>query len=52
MSLHRSLITPTSNPLLEQSALAAVRAWEYSPTLLNGRPTPVIMTVTVVFTLR
>jgi periplasmic protein TonB len=41
-----------SNPLLEQAALAAVRAWEYTPTLLNGRPTPVIMTVTVLFTLK
>jgi protein TonB len=41
-----------SNPLLEQAALAAVRAWEYTPTLLNGQPTPVIMTVTVVFKLR
>jgi protein TonB len=41
-----------SNPLLEQAALAAVRAWEYTPTLLNGRPTPVIMTVTVQFSLK
>ena len=41
-----------SNPLLEQAALAAVRAWEYTPTLLNGTPTPVIMTVTVVFRLK
>ena len=41
-----------SNPLLEQAALAAVSAWEYTPTLLNGRPTPVIMTVTVVFALK
>jgi protein TonB len=41
-----------SKPLLEQAALAAVSAWEYSPTLLNGKPTPVIMTVTVVFTLK
>jgi periplasmic protein TonB len=40
-----------SIPLLDQAALEAVRAWEYTPTLLNGRPTPVIMTVTVRFTL-
>ena len=25
--------------------------WEYSPTLLNGVPVPVVMTVTVAFTL-
>lgn len=41
-----------SNPMLDQAALTAVRAWEYTPTLLNGRPTPVIMTVTVQFTLK
>ena len=41
-----------SSPLLDQAALTAVRAWEYTPTLLNGRPTPVIMTVTVVFGLK
>jgi periplasmic protein TonB len=37
--------------LLDGAALAAVRAWEYTPTLLNGVPTPVIMTVTVRFDL-
>lgn len=41
-----------SKPLLDEAALAAVRTWEYTPTLLNGRPTPVIMTVTVRFTLK
>ena len=41
-----------SNPLLEHAALEAVKEWEYTPTLLNGRPTPVIMTVTVQFTLK
>jgi protein TonB len=40
-----------SIPLLDQAALEAVKAWEYTPTLLNGRPTPVIMTVTVHFKL-
>jgi periplasmic protein TonB len=40
-----------SVPLLDQAALDAVRQWEYSPTLLNGVPVPVIMTVTVQFTL-
>ena len=41
-----------SKPFLDDAALAAVRAWEYTPTLLNGKPTPVIMTVTVQFTLK
>ncbi|HUP39569.1 MAG TPA: energy transducer TonB [Vicinamibacterales bacterium] len=41
-----------SNPLLEHAALDAVKEWEYTLTLLNGRATPVIMTVTVRFTLK
>jgi TonB family protein len=34
-------------PLLDQSAIDAVKQWIYEPTLLNGVPVPVIMTVTV-----
>jgi len=41
-----------SVPLLDQAALDAVRQWRYSPTLLDGQPTAVIMTVTVTFALR
>ena len=41
-----------SHPLLEAAALDAVRQWEYSPTLLNGQPISVVMTVTVNFALR
>ena len=40
-----------SVPLLDQAALDAVRQWEYTPTLLNGVAVPVIMTITVTFTL-
>jgi protein TonB len=39
-----------SVPLLDQAALDAVRQWQYRPSLLNGIPTPVVMTVTVKFT--
>jgi protein TonB len=38
-------------PLLNESAVDAVRQWVYTPTLLNGVPVPVIMTVTVNFKL-
>jgi periplasmic protein TonB len=38
-------------PLLDQAAIDAVRQWVYTPTLLNGVPVPVIMTVTVNFKL-
>jgi protein TonB len=40
-----------SIPALDQAAVDAVTQWEYTPTLLNGAPVPVIMTVTVQFTL-
>jgi periplasmic protein TonB len=38
-------------PLLDAAAIEAVKQWVYSPTLLNGVPVPVIMTVTVNFRL-
>jgi protein TonB len=39
-------------PLLDSAAQDAVRQWEFTPTLLNGVPVPVIMTVTVNFSLQ
>jgi protein TonB len=39
-----------SIPMLDQAALDAVRQWEYFPTLLNGVPVPVLVTVTINFT--
>jgi len=38
--------------LLDHAALEAVNQWVFSPTLLNGEPVPVVMTVTVEFRLR
>jgi protein TonB len=38
-------------PLLNDAAVDAVRQWQYTPTLLNGVPVPVVMTVTVNFRL-
>jgi protein TonB len=38
-------------PLLDAAAVEAVKQWVYTPTLLNGVPVPVIMTVTVNFRL-
>lgn len=35
--------------LLDRAALDAVHQWRYTPTLLNGVPVPVVMTVTVSF---
>jgi len=41
-----------STPLFAEAALAAVRQWKYRPTLINGRPVPVVLTVTVTFRLQ
>jgi protein TonB len=40
-----------SIPLLDDAAADAVRQWRFTPTLLNGRPVRVLMTVTVSFAL-
>jgi protein TonB len=40
-----------SIPLLDAAAIDAVKQWVYTPTLFNGVPVPVIMTVTVSFRL-
>jgi periplasmic protein TonB len=40
-----------SIPLLDQAAIDAVRQWRYTPTLLNGRAIPIVLTVTVSFRL-
>ena len=41
-----------SIPMLDAAALDAVRQWQYTPTMMNGVPISVIMTVTVSFTLQ
>jgi periplasmic protein TonB len=40
-----------SVPLLDNAALTALRQWRYTPTLLNGVPVRVLMTVTFRFSL-
>jgi protein TonB len=39
-------------PLLNAAAVEAAKHWEYTPTLRDGIPVPVIFTVTVTFALR
>ena len=41
-----------SIPLLDEAAAAAVRQWLYEPMIINGRPRPVVFTVTVRFVLQ
>jgi protein TonB len=38
-------------PMLDAAAIEAVKQWVYTPTLLNGVPVPLIMTITVQFQL-
>jgi protein TonB len=38
--------------LLDQAAAEAVKQWRFTPALLNAEPVPVVMTVTVNFTLQ
>ena len=47
----RSARVLRSIPIFDDAAIAAVEQWKFTPTLLNGAPVPVIMTVTVNFTL-
>ena len=51
----RGLVTDArvlrSVPLLDAAALAALKQWRYTPTLLNGTPVRVLMTVTFRFSL-
>ena len=41
-----------SIPMLDDAAEEAVSQWQFTPTLLNGQPSPIVMTVTVNFTLQ
>ena len=38
-----------SIPMLDAAAIEAVRQWEFTPSVVNGQPVPVVMTVTVNF---
>jgi len=41
-----------SIPALDQAAIDAVKQWTYEPKIIDGKPTPVIFTVTVQFKLK
>ena len=41
----------SAHPLLDAAAVEAVSRWEYTPTLLNGEPVELVMSVNVTFSL-
>ena len=41
-----------SRGFLDKPAIAAVQQWRYAPLMLNGQPTPFILTVTLSFALK
>ncbi len=47
----KELNVTTGHPLLVQSALNAVRQWQYAPTLLNGKRVEVLTEIDVYFSL-
>jgi TonB family protein len=48
----RNIAVLRSIPLLDQAAVDAVRQWMFTPTLLNGVPVEITMTVSVTFEAR
>ena len=48
----RELRVLRGHPLFDDAAVQAVARWQFTPTLLNGTTVPVVMTVTVSFTLQ
>jgi TonB family protein len=46
-----TVLNTSVDPQLAQSAMDAVKTWQYEPTLLNGAPVEVVTTITVNFRL-
>jgi periplasmic protein TonB len=44
-------IISSASPLLNESALTAIKQWLYEPYILNGIPKPVVFTATITFSL-
>jgi protein TonB len=45
------VLSASVHPDFADAAVQAVRQWKFTPTLLNGKPVEVLMTVTVHFAL-
>ena len=45
------VVLRSESTILNQAAIEAVEQWKYQPVYVNGRPIPVVTTVTVKFKL-
>ena len=50
--VNRATVVRAVDPMLDEEAVRAVIQWKFTPTLLGGVPVPVLMTVSVQFTLQ
>jgi protein TonB len=41
-----------SLPMLDEAALAAAREWEFAPTLVDGKPVPVLLMLELEFNVK
>jgi TonB family protein len=41
-----------SIPELDQAAINSLKQWKYEPTIIDGKPTPIVFTVTIRFQLK
>src|SRR5260221_5926459 len=48
----RNAVVLRSVPMLDQAALDSVRQWQFTPTVVSGKTVPVLMTVTVNFSMQ
>ena len=45
-------VLQTASPLLNQPAIEAARRWEFTPTIVNGEPKPIVLMLQLDFNLR
>ena len=45
-------VTKSRGVLLDKAAIDALKQWQYTPLILNGIPTPFVLTVTFTFSVR
>jgi periplasmic protein TonB len=49
--IEKARVVRPAHWVLDQSALAAVREWEFTPTVRDGAPIPIVITARVSFSI-